>query len=305
MPSAVAQLVVVGSVNTDLMLRVPRQPRAGETLSGHGFTVQPGGKGANQAVAAARLGANTALIGCVGEDDFGNQAIAALTHGGVDVRHVCRIADRPTGVALIMTDDDGENCIALDSGANAMLGSTQVAAAEALIANASLLLCQLEVPSQAVTTALALARANGVPTALNPSPFAPVARSLIAGLEFVIPNRIEASELTGIRIDDMDSAVAAARSLHALGAAQVLLTLGADGVLWCNGGDCEHLPAQPVQVVDTTGAGDTFAGAFAAARLRGATVRESIQFGQRAAGHSVQRRGAQPSMPRLEDLGQN
>lgn len=302
MAVSVRPIVVVGSANIDLMLRVPKLPRPGETLVGQGFVTQPGGKGANQAIAAARQGAPVAFVGCVGADTFGEQARRALLADAVDVRHLRQADDLPTGVAMITTDDAGENCIALDPGANLALSIADLDAAADLIAGASMLICQLEVPLEAVRHGLALARAHGVPALLNPSPAVRLPPDCYERLDYLVPNRSEAAALTGIATDDLQGARAAAMQLRRCGVAEVLLTLGADGVMWCGPHGCRHLTAPIVRPVDTAGAGDTFAGAFAAARWRGLAMDEAIGQAQRAAAFSVQRRGAQASMPRLADL---
>ena len=298
-PTTVAPLVVVGSANVDLMLRVPRLPRPGETLEGSGFATAIGGKGANQAVAAARLGARVKFVGCVGDDANGALAAAALAAQGVDIAHLRRVNGVPTGIAIVLTDAHGENCIALDAGANQRLDASDLAALAAGtdFAQAGLLICQLESPLDSVAAALDMARARGVATLLNPAPARALPDALLDGLSFLVPNATEASLLTGIEVVDLPSAIRAAEALLAKGVATVVLTLGELGVVHAQRGRTVHRPAEAVTVADTTGAGDTFIGAFAAEWLRSGSTEQAIDYGQRAARYSVQRRGAQSAMP--------
>jgi len=295
-------IVVVGSVNIDLMLSVPALPRPGETVMGSGFVTAPGGKGANQAVAASRLDGNVSFIGSIGVDAFGAQARASLVASGVQLEHLHEVRGSATGVAMVLSDAAGENCIALDAGANAQLSASHVDAAEAVIAQARLLICQLETPLGTVLRALGLAKRHGVATLLNPAPAQALPDSAFKGLTFLVPNAPEASLLTGVDVVDVASAEQAARVLLAKGVGTVLLTLGAAGVLLACADEVAHFPAPEVIAVDTTGAGDTFVGAFSAAWSRGEPVRAAIAFAQRAAAFSVQQRGAQASMPWVSEL---
>ncbi len=295
-------IVIVGSVNMDLMLCCPHLPRAGETVLGAGFTTAPGGKGANQAVAAARLGAKVAFIGCVGDDAFGQTAFDALRAEGIDTRYLSRESGAATGVAMVTTDEAGENCIALAPGANALLSPAHVDAARALFADASMLICQLESPLAAVRHAIGIAVQHGVPVLLNPAPAQSLPADLLRDIDCLVPNAGEAAALSGLGADARASAAQSAEWLRLAGARNVLVTLGSDGVVAATAGGNFQSPAPRVVAVDTTGAGDTFVGALAAARCQGLALEAAIDLAQRAAAFSVTRRGAQASMPRLADL---
>lgn len=298
------RIMVLGSVNTDLVLRCARLPRPGQTVGGHDFQSLPGGKGANQAVAAARLGAEVGFIGCVGDDDFGQRAREGLRREGLDTTHLHQVAGASTGVAMILVDEAGQNCIALSAGANAALSPAQVEAARPAIEAAALLICQLESPLPVVLHGIALARAAGVPVLLNPAPMQPLPAGLLDQVDVLVPNESEAAALLGLPPDAPFDAAEVAERLRALGPSTVIVTLGAGGVQLAADGLNLHLPAPAVQAVDTTGAGDTFIGAWAAARSRGEGLREAIAFAQRAAALSVTRAGAQAAMPYPHELAE-
>jgi ribokinase len=295
-------VVVVGSLNMDLVLRVPRAPDAGETLTGHGFFVVPGGKGANQAVACARLGSAVALVGRVGADAFGGQLRQALTADGIDVGHVSVDDQAATGVAMILVEDGGQNRIVLAPGANATLGAPHLDAAAACIERAALVVLQLEVPLATVEHAMTIAKRAGLPILLNPAPARPLPERLWPSIDYLIPNESEASALTGMAVGDPRSAAEAARALRARGVRHVLVTLGEQGVLIADAAGERHLAVRPVKAVDTTAAGDTFIGGFAAGLLEGMPIDPAAELGQRAAALCVTRHGAQPSIPYRAEL---
>jgi len=297
-------IVVLGSVNVDLVLRCPALPLPGQTVHGQDFRTLPGGKGANQAVAAARLGAKVAFIGCVGDDDFGREARRVLQAEGVDTRHLHEAAGTRTGVAMILVDSTGQNSIALAAGANAALSIAQVDAAAALIAGAALFICQLETPLPVVCHAVALAHAAGVPVLLNPAPAQALPEELLAQVDVLVPNETEAAALVGWPTDQAFDAAEAATRLRAMGPGTVLVTLGAQGLHVATVSLDRHLPAPAVgTVVDATGAGDTFIGGYAVARSEGADVCAAAAYAQRAAALSVTRAGALAGMPRRHELG--
>ena len=287
-----AQIIVVGSINVDLVVRTERLPTAGETVTGGRFSRHGGGKGANQAVAAARLGARVAMVGAVGDDDLGAEALALLAGEGVDVDAVARSA-APTGVALIAVDAAGENQIAVASGANAELDADAVDRAVRAAGPGAVLLGH-EVPEAAV---LAGARAARGPVVLNPAPARPVPDELAALGPLLTPNAGEACELTGEREPE-----AAARALAARTGAPVLVTLGERGVLVLDGGAAERLAAPRVDAVDTTGAGDAFNGALATALAEGRDLRAAAAFAVAAAALSTRAAGAREGMPRREEV---
>ena len=296
------RIAVVGSINVDLVTHAPRLPVPGETLLGTTFRTVHGGKGANQAVAAARLGASVAMIGCVGNDAFGARLHDALAAERIDVTRVRRIDGEATGVATITVDARGANSIVVVPGANARLDAEAIDAAQDAIAGAALMVCQLEVPIETVARAIGSAIAHRTPVLLNPAPAQPLFDALLARIDYLVVNETEAESLTGIAVGDDASAVRAADALRTKGVGNVLVTLGARGVCWRgNAGQGRHR-AIAVTAVDTTAAGDTFVGGFAAARAGGASMDDAIGFGQRAAAISVTRHGAQTSIPTRDEV---
>jgi ribokinase len=291
-------VVVVGSVNADLVVSVERLPRAGETVTGGTFARHGGGKGANQAVAAARAGATVAMVGAVGADDLGDEALRALAAEGIDVAAVARLDGVATGVAAIVVDERGENQIAVASGANAQLEETAVEEAVARLlgpGTRGVVLLGHEVPEAAVVAGIRAAHAAGWQPVLNPAP----ARALPDDLDGVIvtPNADEARALTGD--DDVE---AAATALAARTRAPVVVTLGAEGALLLDGDAVERVPAPAVEVVDTTGAGDAVNGALAAELAAGRPLREAARFAMAAAALSIRAAGAREGMPRRDDV---
>ncbi|KQN54605.1 ribokinase [Pseudomonas sp. Leaf48] len=297
-----AKVVVVGSLNMDLVTRASRLPKGGETLIGESFSVVSGGKGANQAVAAARLGAQVSMIGCVGRDAYGDALRAALLAEQIDCQAVSTV-DGSSGVALIVVDDNSQNSIVIVPGANGALTADQLKRFDPVLQAADLLICQLEVPDATVGHALKRGRELGKIVILNP---APASRALPAhwygSIDYLIPNESEAAALSGVAVDSLDTAQAAATKLIDMGAGKVIITLGAQGSLFADGNSFQHFPAPSVKAVDTTAAGDTFVGGFAAALAAGKGEAEAIRFGQVAAALSVTRAGAQPSIPALSDV---
>jgi ribokinase len=290
-------VVVIGSSNTDMMLRVKRLPRAGETVLGGQFLMGAGGKGANQAVAAARAGARVRLVARVGSDTFGDQALAAYAREGIDVTHVTVDRRRPSGVALILLAQGGANCIGVAAGANAGLSPAHVKMAASVIAKAKVLLLQLETPLETVHAAVRLARAYGVPVILNPAPARPVSDLLLSQVSILTPNESEAEILTGIRLSGFAAAEKAARKLVRRGARGVILTLGAKGSLIADAKGTEFMPAFKVRALDTTAAGDIFNGVLAVALAEGQPLNRSVRTASAAAAVSVMRLGAQSSAP--------
>lgn len=297
-----AKVVVVGSLNMDLVTRASRLPRAGETLIGQTFSTVPGGKGANQAVASARLGADVSMIGCVGTDAYGTQLREALRVEGIDCQAVSTV-DGSSGVALIVVDDSSQNAIVIVAGSNGELMPASLQAFDSVLQAADVIVCQLEVPMNTVGYALKRGRELGKTVILNPAPAsAPLPAEWYASIDYLIPNESEAGALSGVTVDSIDSAKAAATQLIQAGAGKVIITLGSQGALFTDGQGFEHLLAPKVRAVDTTAAGDTFVGGFAAALANGKSEAEAIRFGQVAAALSVTRAGAQPSIPTLHDV---
>jgi ribokinase len=290
------RIVVVGSSNTDLVVRAPRLPMPGETVLGGAFLRAHGGKGANQAVAAARLGAQVTFVARLGCDSFGDEAVAHFAAEGLDTRYVVRDPDVHSGVALIGVDEGrGENSIIVAPGANMRLSVQDIKAAEEAIRSASVVVCQLEVPLETVAAALSIARAAGVRTILNPAPAQPLPDELLRLATVLTPNEGEAALLAG---DPGLAPAEDARILRKRGVANVLVTLGSEGALLVNEEGETHIPGRKVtNVVDTTAAGDCFTGALAVAIGEGRSLEQAAQFAGTAAAISVTRSGAQPSLP--------
>ncbi|GAB7537341.1 ribokinase [Burkholderia sp. 3C] len=299
------KVLVVGSLNMDLVVRAPRLPKPGETLAGHGYAQAAGGKGGNQAVAAARLGAQVAMIGQLGDDANGAALRAGLEVEGINCDAIGVSPGVPSGVALIVVDDASQNAIVIVAGSNGEVGVQTVADHDARFAAADVLVCQLETPLPAVRAALEAGRRHGCAVVLNPAPvLGPLPDGWLPLVDWLIPNEVEAAALTGMTIATPADAEAAARSLMAGGARNVIVTLGAQGVVArLAGGASQHYPAPKVDAVDTTAAGDTFIGGLAARLAAGEAPDAAIRFAQRAASISVTRSGAQPSIPRLSEVG--
>jgi ribokinase len=291
-------IAVVGSCNVDFVVPVAALPGPGETVLGRDHLRAPGGKGANQAVAAARLGSQVAFVGLMGQDELASTIRDSLDGAGVDLTWLRDVPDTPSGIALITVSDDGENTIAVSPGANARLGPEHIKAASAFLARSDVLLAQLEVPLVAVDAAM---QAAGGKVLLNPAPARDLPPHLLDWVDVLIPNRSELGVLAGAgEPTTIDEAEALARSLQ--GPAAVVVTLGADGALVVEGDRVEHVPATPVDAVDTTGAGDAFCGALADALARGSTLVEAAEWAVRVAGISTTQRGAQAGMPRRDQV---
>jgi len=297
-----AHVAVVGSLNMDLVARAARIPQPGETVIGGEFRNVPGGKGANQAVAAARLGAQVSMVGRVGRDAFAGPLLDSLAADGIDHTFVIQDPHAATGVALIVVDDAGENSIVVASGANMRLSPTDVDAAETAIAGADALLLQLESPLETVTRAAELARAHGVTVILNPAPARPLPVELLALVDVLIPNESETALLTGMPVGDQAEAEAAAGALRTMGVGTVILTLGQRGALLAREGETVMCPAFDVTPVDTTAAGDAFVGGFAVALAEGRTLSEATRWGNGAGALATTKLGAQPSLPTRQEL---
>ena len=298
-------ITVVGSFNMDLVIEAPRFPAPGEAILGNNFRRACGGKGANQAYAIAKMGMRAAMIGAVGQDAFGDEMLADLHDVGVDTSGVVRRASVASGTAMIVLDANGQNQIVVANGANDTLTAWDVEQCTQRISTSKALVVQLETAPESVRAALEIANDMGVMTVLNPAPFAPVADELLRRCDFIIPNENEASKLTGIDVKDLADAVGAARQLRQrAGDAEVVITLGANGVWIDSDSFTGHVPGFKVEAVDTVGAGDTFIGAFVVRVVEGAGVQEAARFGCAAAAIAVTRRGAQTSIPERKEVEQ-
>jgi ribokinase len=294
-------ITVVGSLNMDLFIDVAQLPAPGETVVGKNFRRSPGGKGANQASAIARLGHPVAMIGAVGRDAFGEELIETLAGQGVRVEAIARRDGVATGTALIVLDAAGQNQIVIAPGANGTLAAADIGGCAALLRQSRAVIAQLEIPLAATEAALRAAREAGAVAVLNPAPFVPGCDALLPICDWLLPNETEASKLAGFEVRDLNSAARAARRLREASCGlNVLVTLGSAGA-WLDTEDFSgHVPALVVEAIDTVGAGDTFVGAFVTRLVEGAAPLEAARFASAAAAISVTRRGAQSGPSRAE-----
>ena len=291
------QILVVGSSNTDMVIKAAHLPRPGETILGGTFFMNPGGKGANQAVAIARLAGPVTFICTTGSDIFGHQSQQLFEEEGINTSYVFSDSGNPSGVALITVDEKAENCIVVASGANANLLPSDLEKAEEAIERADLVLMQLEVPMETVCFVADIAWQKGKKVILNPAPAHPLPADLLRHLYLITPNETEAEMITGVKITDESSAGEAARALSGMGVQHVIITLGSKGALIYSNGKAEMVPALKVEAVDTTAAGDVFNGALTVALSEGRSLKEAARFACKASAISVTRVGAQSSAP--------
>jgi ribokinase len=296
-------ITVLGSLNLDLVARVPRFPLPGETLAATEFRTECGGKGGNQAVAAAKMGSSIHLIGAVGSDSFGETLLNSLSAYGVNTLHVRRRPEWSSGTAIILLDNSGQNQIVLAPGANASVSSADVLEAAEIIRSSKLVLSPLETPLAATRTAFQIAREAGVATILNPAPAQPLTDTDLQWCDWIVLNETEARILTGMEVSNPENAAQAAAALrHRARCTGVIVTLGAEGA-WLETDQVQCLqPGFPVSVEDTVGAGDTFIGAFASALEHGASALDAVRVACAAAALSVMRRGAQAAAPNRAEV---
>ncbi len=296
------RIVIVGSSGTDMIIKLDRIPRPGETLLGGEFHVTGGGKGANQAVSAARAGGHVAFVARLGQDEFGKQAVAAFAKERINVDHIYLDRKVSTGVALIFVDKHGENSIGVAPGANGRLSPADLKKARKIFSGASVMVVQLEIPLETVQTATLLAAKSGARVILNPAPARALPDELLRYVSILTPNETEAELLTGIRVDNDSAAAHAASALRGRGVQTVILTLGARGALVAGDGPPQLVPGFKVDAVDTTGAGDVFNGALAVALAEQQPLIDAVRFANAAAAISVTRLGAQPSAPSRREI---
>jgi len=295
------KIVVVGSSNMDLVVKSPRIPAKGETILGGNFIMTPGGKGANQAVAAAKLGAEVYFVAKLGDDIFGRQSLSNFQKVAVHTEYVVQTKEAPSGVALITVDDAGDNVIVVAPGANLKLSPEDVKKAQSAIASSGAVAAQLEVPLETVEFAARLANDACVPFILDPAPAQKLSDEFLQMVDILTPNETEAEILTGVEVTDEDSALAAAKDLLQRGVKAVILTMGAKGFLLATKDAAEFVPSVKVDAVDATAAGDAFTGSLAVGLAQGKTLRDAALFANHVAALSVTKMGAQSSMP---DAGQ-
>ncbi len=296
------RIVVVGSSNTDMIIQAPRIPQPGETILGGQFSMAAGGKGANQAVAAARAGGQVTFVARVGDDMFGEQAVKGFVADGIDVKHVIKDKQAASGVALIFVAADGENSIGVASGANGQLSPQDVQAATEAIGSADVVVMQLETPLETVKAAAEIAASRKVRVILNPAPAQPLPDDLLKCVSVLTPNETEAELLTGIKVDSEAKAAEAAKALRDRGVGMVIVTLGAKGVYVSSPEFNGSVAGFTVKAVDTTAAGDVFNGALAVAMAEGRALTDAVRFANAAAAISVTRLGAQPSAPKRAEI---
>jgi ribokinase len=295
-------ILVIGSSNTDLVIQTSHFPEPGETVMGGVFSTFAGGKGANQAVAASRLGAKVTFVARVGNDDFGRQAIDGFDKEGITTSHIFIDENEPTGVASIIINKDGENTIVVAPGANNMLSKTDIEAIVSLVEATDIVLVQLEVPLETVTFVIQLAHKLHKKIILNPAPAVKLDYNLLSYLDIITPNESETKILLGKKVSDLKSASEAAQVFLDKGVKNVVITLGKQGAFFKNDHEEYLIPAIKTEVIDTTGAGDTFNGALAVAISEGKSWRDALDFSNKAAAISVSRLGAQSSIPFRKEI---
>ena len=298
------KILVIGSSNTDMVIQSKHLPRPGETVLGGTFFMNPGGKGANQAVTCARLGGSVTFVCKTGNDVFGHQAFQLFDEEGIDTSFIFSDPKNPSGVALILVDENAENCISVASGANNNLHVTDIEKAVSAIENSDILLMQLEIPLETVEYAAKLAKSKGKTVILNPAPAPPfpLSKSILENIDLITPNETEAEIISGIAVTDEVSALAAAKKICEMGVKKVIITMSSKGAFVYDENTAEMIPAFKVKAVDTTAAGDCFNGAFTIAFSEGRLLKEAVLFANRVAAISVTRQGAQSSIPYRQEV---
>lgn len=298
------ELIVVGSMNMDLIVKVKNLPAQGETITAGHFQEFPGGKGANQAIAAAKLGAIVSMVGRVGSDPYGEALLANLIANNVDTSFILKDSQSPTGIALITVDEAGRNTIVVYQGANGRCLPADVEAAEDIIKRANALVVQLEIPLDVMETALQVAKKHSLTTVLNPAPAQVVTESVLSNVDILIPNEVEATTLSGLPVVDPDTAFKAAEKLLRMGSHRVVITLGEQGAIYAGPEGKLHSPAFTVDAVDSTGAGDAFIAAFTVAWMEGIGIERTLRYACAAGAITTTRVGAQSSLPTRDEVSQ-
>ena len=296
------KIIIVGSSNTDMVVSLSHLPKPGETVLGGKFSTVPGGKGANQAVAAARAGGNITFITRVGDDNFGLEAVKGFVKDNINVDYIIKDTETPSGIAVISVDKEGRNSIAVASGANMKLSPDDIENVKDVISSADYLIMQLEIPLKTVEKAAFIAKQNGVSVILNPAPAQVLHEELLKNVDILTPNEVEAESITGIEVDTIENAKKASEALYKKGVKIIIITLGSRGVYVYSDDYKGIVEGFKVEAVDTTAAGDTFNGALSVALSEGKTIVDAAKFANAAAALSVMKPGAQPSTPKREDI---
>lgn len=296
------KIVVIGSCNTDMVIKSDRLPVPGETVLGGAFMMNPGGKGANQAVAASRMGGNVTFISKTGNDLFGKQSIEMYGEENINTDYMFSDSHLPSGVALIMLDNNGENCIVVAAGANASLSPHDINMARNVIESADVILMQLEIPMETVEYVAKIAFQKGIKVILNPAPAAFLSNELLKCLYAIVPNKTEAEMLSGVKVFDWDSARQAADIISAKGVNNVIITLGSKGSLIKEGNSYYEVPVEKIHAIDTTAAGDTFCGTLCVGLAEDLSMLDVVKMANKASGISVTREGAQSSIPYRKEI---
>lgn len=294
------KILVVGSLNMDLVTKVKITPKVGETVSGVGLEMVPGGKGANQAIALGKLGAYVEMIGAVGLDDNGDILKKNLKLMSVQYEHIKTINDKPTGVALIMVNDTGDNSIVVIPGANSELQASDVK--DSWFKDVEMVICQLEIPIETVEAVLKTAKRLGVKTVLNPAPAQSLSNELLKYVDLLIPNETEFESITGISLETDEDLIKGYNIIKSLGIKEIIVTLGSKGASYCNGHELLYVNAKKVKAIDTTAAGDSFIAGVCDGLTRGLNMQEALELGTKVAAITVTRFGAQSSLPTREEL---
>ncbi len=295
-------VVVIGSLNMDLVVRIPRMPELGETIRGSDLQTFPGGKGANQAAAISLLGNDVIFIGRVGHDEFGLKLINNLKNLEINTEHIYIDNTCVTGTAMIMVEEEGSNCIVISPGANNRLSINDIRNIDQIIREAEIIVLQLEIPINVVEFVISTASNYQIPIVLNPSPFIDLSMDLLGKIDYLVLNEIEAKEISTIQVFDIDSSRKAAQNIINIGVSNVVITLGSKGSVFLNDKDFFFVPPIKVKVIDTTAAGDAFVGGFVTGIINGLTHLDAVRYGNCAGAVSVTRKGAQPSLPTLDEI---
>lgn len=295
------KITVIGSLNMDIVVTTPKMPVMGETILGSGFMTAPGGKGANQAVAASKLGGDVTMVGCLGNDIFGKELLNNLKANDVDARYIQMLDTAATGIAMIIVKS-GDNLIIVDPGANSGLRPEYIDTLEELIKSSFMVVIQLEIPIETVEQAISIAKRHHVKVLLNPAPARELSAELLSGVDIFTPNESECEIITGMKVKTIEDAKDAVAYLNDKGIPIVIITMGGKGVVYNNGKEIIHKPVQKVEVVDTTAAGDSFSGAVAVALSQGKDLNAAVDFANTVGTLTVMKKGAQVSLPSLEDV---